>query len=606
MSGLTDEEFNEICRTRFSFGKYTELCIKYYDDGDFANFDPYTGEKINIPEDVKYLFSLLKVAAKTDLGKNLLSQLNPDTKIKLIVDASVKKEAYGYSSQNHLIAITDIDRNKECNATTFLHELTHEVQKQQNGNSYFLATEQDRFMTNKMMEAEARLNTAIATAELMKQLKTEEELKDFIYSLGPQQVSDYNLLRQIRLSGASKEETTKQMLQAIYQDKKWSEIYNEQAARAASYKMSEDTYLLKNTKDAATVQTMYMKRLGLQAEDAKYFFDPQFISNYPYGKIKEKTERVIQVDNDYTIKNTYENGELVCQNKYSGDKLLSEERKLGNISIKKSYDDDGKIKLITQEYVDSNNQCHKIFEEEGKEAYKIITDEKGNITKIADLDGKEIADAQQIQDQLLQARKVFNKIASNEEVSNEDLISAYQSVQSNQFRIYDDMYALTKTISLKAKEYEQSQQKNEEIKTMPEVSVKNEQQETPKRSEEIILDEMLRAGKLTKEQEDKILEMAVFIEQKRLKEKEQGINNETSYAEQFIDKIKDSKDFTEKQKDIALNAAIKAEKAEKNSDYNKILELRGVAHKNSAQTISKAKTNELSPILQSKVKNGRE
>ncbi len=606
MSGLTDEEFNEICRTRFSFGKYTESCIKYYDDGDFANFDPYTGEKINIPEDVKYLFSLLKTAAKTDLGKNLLSQLNPDTKIKLIVDASVKKEAYGYSSQNHLIAITDIDRNKECNATTFLHELTHEVQKQQNGNSYFLATEQDRFMTNKMMEAEARLNTAIATAELMKQLKTEEELKDFIYSLGPQQVSDYNLLRQIRLSGASKEETTKQMLQAIYQDKKWSEIYNEQAARAASYKMSEDTYLLKNTKDAATVQTMYMKRLGLQAEDAKYFFDPQFISNYPYGKIKEKTERVVQVDNDYTIKNTYENGELVCQNRYSGDKLLSEERKLGNISIKKSYDDDGKIKLITQEYVDSNNQRHKIFEEEGKEAYKIITDEKGNITKIADLDGKEIADAQQIQDQLLQARKVFNKIASNEEVSNEDLISAYQSVQGNQFRIYDDMYALTKTISLKAKEYEQSQQKNEEIKTMPEVSVKNEQQETPKRSEEIILDEMLRAGKLTKEQEDKILEMAVFIEQKRLKEKEQGINNETSYAEQFIDKIKDSKDFTEKQKDIALNAAIKAENAEKNSDYNKILELRGVAHKNSAQTISKAKTNELSPVLQSKVKNGRE
>lgn len=606
MSGLTDEEFNEICRTRFSFGKYTESCIKYYDDGDFANFDPYTGEKINIPEDVKYLFSLLKTAAKTDLGKNLLSQLNPDTKIKLIVDASVKKEAYGYSSQNHLIAITDIDRNKECNATTFLHELTHEVQKQQNGNSYFLATEQDRFMTNKMMEAEARLNTAIATAELMKQLKTEEEFKGFIYSLGPQQLSDYQLLRQIQLSGASKEETTKQMLQAIYQDKKWSEIYNEQAARAASYKMSEDTYLLKNTKDAATVQTMYMKRLGLQAEDAKYFFDPQFISNYPYGKIKEKTERVVQVDNDYTIKNTYENGELVCQNRYSGDKLLSEERKLGNISIKKSYNDDGKIKLITQEYVDSNNQRHKIFEEEGKEAYKIITDEKGNITKIADLDGKEIADAQQIQDQLLQARKVFNKIASNEEVSNEDLISAYQSVQGNQFRIYDDMYALTKTISLKAKEYEQSQQKNEEIKTMPEVSVKNEQQETPKRSEEIILDEMLRAGKLTKEQEDKILEMAVFIEQKRLKEKEQGINNETSYAEQFIDKIKDSKDFTEKQKDIALNAAIKAEKAEKNSDYNKILELRGVAHKNSAQTISKAKTNELSPVLQSKVKNGRE
>lgn len=606
MSGLTDEEFNEICRTRFSFGKYTESCIKYYDDGDFANFDPYTGEKINIPEDVKYLFSLLKTAAKTDLGKNLLSQLNPDTKIKLIVDASVKKEAYGYSSQNHLIAITDIDRNKECNATTFLHELTHEVQKQQNGNSYFLATEQDRFMTNKMMEAEARLNTAIATAELMKQLKTEEELKDFIYSLGPQQVSDYNLLRQIRLSGASKEETTKQMLQAIYQDKKWSEIYNEQAARAASYKMSEDTYLLKNTKDAATVQTMYMKRLGLQAEDAKYFFDPQFISNYPYGKIKEKTERVIQVDNDYTIKNTYENGELVCQNRYNGDKLLSEERKLGNISIKKNYDDDGKIKLITQEYTDNNNQTHKIFEEKGKEAYEIIQDEKGNITKIADIDGKEIADAQEVQNQLLQARKVFNKIVANEEVSNEDLISAYQSVQGNQFKIYDGMYALTKTISLKAKEYEQSQQKNEEIKTMPEVSVKNEQQETPKRSEEIILDEMLRAGKLTKEQEDKILEMAVFIEQKRLKEKEQGINNETSYAEQFIDKIKDSKDFTEKQKDIALNAAIKAEKAEKNSDYNKILELRGVAHKNSAQTISKAKTNELSPILQSKVKNGRE
>ena len=64
----------------------------------------------------------------------------------------------------------------------------------------------------------------------------------------------------------------------------------------------------------------------------------------------------------------------------------------------------------------------------------------------------------------------------------------------------------------------------------------------------IILDEMLRAGKLTREQEDKILEMAAFIEQKRLKEKELGITEKKSYAEQFIDRIQDSKDFSEDQR----------------------------------------------------------
>ncbi|MBO5442976.1 MAG: hypothetical protein J6A33_04225, partial [Alphaproteobacteria bacterium] len=89
-------------------------------------------------------------------------------------------------------------------------------------------------------------------------------------------------------------------------------------------------------------------------------------------------------------------------------------------------------------------------------------------------------------------------------------------------------------------------------------------------SEEVILDTLLKEGKLTKEQEDKILEMAIFIEEKRANDKLLGKDATDNYAEQFLDNIIESKDFNNEQKDVVLNAAVQAESMEL-----KIAKLRG-------------------------------
>ena len=89
-------------------------------------------------------------------------------------------------------------------------------------------------------------------------------------------------------------------------------------------------------------------------------------------------------------------------------------------------------------------------------------------------------------------------------------------------------------------------------------------------SEEVILDTLLKEGKLTKEQEDKILEMAIFIEEKRANDKLLGKDATDNYAEQFLDNIIESKDFSNEQKDVVLNAAVQAESMEL-----KIAKLRG-------------------------------
>lgn len=88
----------------------------------------------------------------------------------------------------------------------------------------------------------------------------------------------------------------------------------------------------------------------------------------------------------------------------------------------------------------------------------------------------------------------------------------------------------------------------------------NNAKETPKResSEEFILDALLKDGNLSKEQENKLLEISVEIEQQRLNPE----NKKGNYAEQFIDKIIKSDILDKKQKVVALNAAIEAEKIE--------------------------------------------
>ena len=609
MSGLSEEEFNEILRTKVDLGKYTDVCINHYHDGQFDKFDPFTGEKINIPDDVKHLFSVLKLAAQTELGKELLTELDSNVKVTFIVDKTLKGEAYGYSNASHLIALTDPERNIAANATTILHELTHEVQKQQGGNSRFLPTEEDRFMTNKMMEAEARLNTAKAASQILPLLENEEALREFLHSSSEQTLYDCQMYRQLKSSGASEEEINKQMLQNFYQDKEWNEGYNEQAIGAAkSYQTSQNAYIAGHTQDSKQVQIQYMRRLGLDNEDAKYFFDPNYISDYPHDRIKAKSESSMTYDDGVVRKNVLEDNEVVYSAEFNSDRLLSEQRTVNGVKVEKHYDAEGQLVLLNRTYKDPQGCEHKVFEKEGQDSYEIIKDNKGKIVKIATLDGADYADAQKIEQQMSVASEVFNKIKSNEAVSNEDLMSAYNFIEQDQLGVCDGMHALKKTITDKAQEYQKNQStedaKGEYPKDLSETIPLTKDPQMP--SEEIILDEMLRAGKLTREQEDKILEMAVFIEQKRLKEKELGISDEKSYAEQFIDKIKDSKDFSESQKDVALNAAIKAENIEKKNDYDKLRALRGILHSTPSQKTTTSESFELSPVLQANIEGGRE
>ena len=598
MSGLSHEQFIDICRTKFDFGPYLDDCIKYYNDGSFDNFDGMTGEPVKIPESAKHLFSLLKIVSQTELGKNLFQQLDENTKVSFIIDEREKQEAYGYSTNNHLIAITDINRNPFSNATTLMHELTHEVQKQQGGNSRFLPTEQDRFMTNKMMESEARLNTCLATRQILFQMKNEEEINSFIKSMTPQDVEDYMLYKKLLETGASQEDINRQMLQSFYQDTQWNQSYNEQGLNAAGYRMSCDVYLAKNTASPEIVQKQYMKRMGLSEEDAKFFFNPSNISDYPVGQIKQKSEKLITIDENTTLKNIYENNQLVYRAKLNGDKVVSEERIINDITVTKKYNEQGDLLTSIREYTDSDGICHKIYQTKNKEPYEVTSSSNEGILKIATLDGKEIADAKTINQEYSNVMSTFNDILGGKDVNNENIQKAYATIQNDQFNIYED--GLQQVISNAARQHvkneEISVQKEDTDKSNEEISVQKE--DTDKRSEEIILDEMLKEGKLTKEQEDKILEMAILIEQKRIEEK--GAHVENNYAEQFIDKLKDSNDFSNEQKDMALNAAIKAENAEKTMPVDRIRQLRGIApHNNSTgNTKSTKPTPALSSVIQ--------
>jgi len=197
-----------------------------------------------------------------------------------------------------------------------------------------------------------------------------------------------------------------------------------------------------------------------------------------------------------------------------------------------------------------------------------------------------------------------NITISEDELSVSRKHATIEMGKDGQLHLTDPSSTNGTTIIGKAREAEAAEAVQEPVKeNVPE---QKDLQDRP--SEEIILDEMLRAGKLTREQEDKILEMAIFIQEKRAKEKEQGIQSESSYAEQFIDQIKDSKDFSDEQKDIALNAAIKAESMERPEAYDKIQQLRGITTQKSSvgNTDQEASPVKLSPEMQMQAMKDRE
>ena len=749
MAGLTEAEFQEFLNTRFDFDAYySEEAI----EASLPNFDTRTGEKLTEEkreeirqhkrEEKKYYIEMLRVASKTELGKQLFNQLSPDTKVTLFVDAAKKSEAYGYCTINHQIAINDMDRGLEANATTFLHELTHEIQNQQKENSYTLATEQDRFMVNKMMEAEARLNTAKAGVELYYNLPPDKQAT-FFYGLDIQYQEDMIKCATMKNLGLTEKQINQEMLRGFYNDPNWNSSYNKQALNSSNYKMSANMYYANQTNDTEKVQMSYMTRMGLGKEEAAYFFNPDNIACYPRDQVKAKTETMMPIIGcDKKQKVVMENGEVVQKVLYDkNNNVLAEERVLGSDTVCcKTYDAKGNVdKTITTYSYDNFQQ--KVVSKEDKVLCRIYMQDN-KITNICDADDKIIMSKEDVEKQSKMVKDTFGKIMEGQNVDNKTLLEATSIALKDEYGIYSSStalksnieYAFMRKLANNDTSFENSEQLEEfkkvysmiiekypndvnveldkqikenlsnaqinpietttpssketeeptkvetpevvgkeveepakvetvepvvkeaeepakvetvepvvketeepakvetvepvvketeeptksepqvqkedtketiDIPPVPEektdksapentppVVAKEENSEKPvqtpepttpkienpsndstaKPSEEMILDSLLKEGKLTREQEDKILEMAVFIENKRLKEKEMGLDVKNNYAEQFIDTLAASKDFSEEQKSVALDAAIEAESVEL-----KIAKLRGIA-----------------------------
>ncbi len=640
MTGLTEEKFIEILNNNFDLGPY-------YNNGSIAKFDPKTGHPVpeEKREEIKHLVDMMRIAASTNIGKELFGQLNPDVKVTLLVDSSRKSKCYGYSTNNHEIAITDTSCRPRGNAVTFLHELTHEIQRQQGGNSRLLATEQDRFMANKLMEAEARLNTAKACLELNAQVLSEEERMSFYDSLSLQDLKDANVYSSMLRNNVPEEIINSAMLNSFYKDPNWNEDYNKQALMSANYEMSLNKYRAEQSADTKEFQKTYMKRMKLRPEDAEYFFNPENMTSYPKDQIKTKKEATINMDSGCKLNIVTENGQVVQRVLYDkNDRIMSEERVLSEKNTcEKVYDSNGNMKRFINTFTYGDEQLKTI--EENNNVICQVFIKNNEIKGVYDAENKLIMNEEDINKERSLVHNTFDKIAAGENVDDKTLIdtakivvtdeygiySGYQEVKSRisacvlqklstseksfensaQVEDFQKVYALMTENNLKpidestdkqiienlskaklvqqetpsqvAQEFvnnvpempqpvneqdKQSLQSGEILNTYsndgnsavqtPQATIIKEEKEF-KPSEEVILDALLREGKLTREQEDKILEMATFIEQKRLKEKELGLETQNNYAEQFIDKIAASKDFSEDQKSVALDAAIKAD-----------------------------------------------
>jgi len=131
--------------------------------------------------------------------------------------------------------------------------------------------------------------------------------------------------------------------------------------------------------------------------------------------------------------------------------------------------------------------------------------------------------------------------------------------------------------ALQSQQNTQAETQNTEVnnnttKTVPNKEVKNNDEKKP--SEERILDAMLDAVKFEGEEgakkEDELIRMATFIAGIRILSEKNGIKHTKTYAEQFIDLVKESKIFSPTEIDIMLDAEIEAAKIELGIEDKKI------------------------------------
>ena len=457
MIGMTDEEFEKICRTKFDFGADLEACLKYYHDGKFDKYDKETGEKVNIPEDTKYLFTTLKEASQTNIGAQVLNQLDDNTKITLFIDrdynshSAKKSSANGYHTSDHQIALTGTKRSPRLNATSLIHELTHEIQLQQGGVVQELKSSQDRVMANKMEEAEARLNAAYALKEIYPNLGFMEKcmLKptdDYLFMLKLKEAEEQNL---------SSDATKKELLQAIYKDKRWSEIYDEQVEPLINYKISAEHYALSGDVSLDNVRQSFMKRLNLSQEDMDWFFNPDNIASSPKD-LKRKSMTTYSIEQgDFTCRDVMEDGKVVQRFLLGKDgKKMTEEYISDEGKFVKVFDQDEKIcsSYYTRTATDGSRWKY-IRQPEYNSFLGVKMNNNDEILSISLIyNGKNQISPQQSKELAEQYRSVydtFSKIKDGKG-TDEDIALAYKFIREDKFGLYSDNPVLLKTINNEA------------------------------------------------------------------------------------------------------------------------------------------------------------
>ncbi len=437
MAELEDKQFQEICENIFGVSCYD------FKNGEMMNFNPMTGDEFS--EEQKYLIQMLLKIKEMDIGKKLLSELKPDIKVNFMIDTSAK-DCYGYSNSNHDLAITDTSRSLEANVTTFLHELTHEIQKQQGGDSRLCAVQEDSFVMNKMMEAEARLNTTKAACEIFCSLENQAEKEAFYFGVMSQTRNDMMLYQKAVVDGKSEEEINRLMLKEFYKDKIWNEDYNGQALSAVTYSQSEKMYRQHKGKNSKNMQDDYMRRMGLNKDDAEFFFHPENIAEFPRDKIakKEVVSEEIKVL-ELTRSQVFENGELVqSEDRDKNGNLISEVRYINNEKVCESkYNQDGTI--FSSMWCDNENNCEVTTVYDGKDVYATVFKQNNEIIGIKDKH-EQFIDIGKINKQQHDAIMIFNDILMQKEVDNSFLAETTQSVMKDEYGLYREKKALKQVL----------------------------------------------------------------------------------------------------------------------------------------------------------------
>lgn len=235
---IDDERMERICSNIFSLNCYN------FKAKEFNNFDIMTGKRVT--EEEKYFMKMLLKLSETSMGESVLCALNENVKVSLISDPAGKGKDCGWRA-NGVIAITDLDADFKYNVTTLLHELMHELQCQSGSFEKGIIATQDRFMINKMAEAEARLNTAMCAVQLLLK-EPQEERKKFIGALDAQTVKDVNAAWQYE-----GKDVREHMLRSFYNDEVWNFAYNEQALRIANKRYNLGRQCFEYGRDAREV-----------------------------------------------------------------------------------------------------------------------------------------------------------------------------------------------------------------------------------------------------------------------------------------------------------------------------------------------------------------